>query len=111
VNRLRILHRQESRRRRHVLGIEQVLEHHRNAVQFAAWPLFLALLVERARQLQRLGLQRDDGVDVRPLLVVGRDAVQIQLDQLFGVERAGIECLVDVFDGRRLQIEGGGAGR
>ena len=48
-----------------------VLEHDRDAVQRRARALGLALGVERARRLERLRIERDDGVQRRPLAVVG----------------------------------------
>ena len=79
----RILHADIAARRRHVGGVEIVLEHERDAVKRAharaVGPVFL---VHPGRRLHRLGIHIDDGVKRRAFQVVGLDAVEIKLGQL-----------------------------
>ena len=69
-------------------------------------PLRLALGVERARGLERLGVQRHHRVQRRPLPIVGLDARQAQLHQLFRRQRAAVEGAVDVGDRQRVEVDG-----
>ena len=41
-----------------------------------------ALAIERVGSLQRRRVQRDEGIDARPLLIVRLDACEIALDEL-----------------------------
>ena len=76
--------RQRPARCRHVFRVEVVFEKHRDAVQRPAQPSALALLVQHPRIRRGIRVDVQDRVHARPRLVVGRDAVQIELDQLRG---------------------------
>ena len=104
----RALEDQRTRRGRHVERIEVVFEHDGNAVNRRARPFALALFVECARLIERLGVQCDDRVDRRSLLVEGLDALQVHPREFLGGEGAGIEGIVDVGDRRRIEIDGRG---
>ena len=89
----------------HVRGIEVVLQDDRNTVERRARPLALALGVERARRLERLGIHADHGAKLRSTPVVRLDARQAHLHELFGSEGAGAEGGVDVGNGRRIELD------
>jgi hypothetical protein len=88
------------------LGLGLVLDGDRDAVERAAQLAGLAQGgVEASRVGERLGADRDIGVERRPALIVGRDPVEVALDQLDGGQRAGEIGGVDLLDGRFFQGE------
>jgi hypothetical protein len=58
-----------------------------------------------ARDLERLWVERDDGVQHRAAAVVCLDPRQMHLHQLLGGQRAGIEGGVEVGNRRLVQID------
>jgi hypothetical protein len=64
-----------------------------------------ALLVEPARDVDRFRVDRDDRVQLRPVLVVRFDALQIELHELFVRQLAGVDRRLNVGDARRQEIE------
>ena len=74
----------------HVEGIHIVLQHHRDAVEGTGeLPGFFQPGVQPVGLLQCPGVDQDDGVDGRPLLLVGVDSGQVPLDQLAAGELPG----------------------
>ena len=72
----------EPARGRHLDRLVVVLDEDRNAVQRSARAPRRALGVERVGRLARARIDGDDRVQRRPLLVVGVDARQIEVDEL-----------------------------
>ena len=62
--------------------------------------------IEAIGFLERVGVDRDQRVDRRALLVEGLDAVEIHLHHLAAGELAGFIGVVNVVDGRFDEIEG-----
>ena len=85
--------------------VEVVLQDHGDAVERGAPAGSFPLGVELAGSPPGLRVQRDHGVDRRPLIVVGGDPRETELDQPLGIERPGVHGVVDLGDRRRGQIE------
>jgi hypothetical protein len=72
--------RQRTRGARHAVGgVDVPLEHDRDAMQRPAYLTVLALAVELAGDLSRVGVHLEHRVDLRTLLVELRDAVEIHV--------------------------------
>ena len=105
----RALQRQRPGRGRHIHGVKIVLHDHGDAVQ---WPDRARLRepgVERVGRLQGVGINGDDRVQSRPLLVVRRNTVEIHLDQHTTGQRLRFERCLDVGNRRFVvmqQLEG-----
>ena len=69
-------------------------------------PVFLNAASSRSASSRAVGIERDDGIDRRTLLVVSGDAVEIHLHQLPRGQCAGLERCVNVFDRRLHDREG-----
>ena len=61
--------------------------------------------VERVGFLEGLRVDGDDRVDLRAVLVVGLDAIEVGTDERVGGEPPGLELGVDVLDGRLDDLE------
>ena len=72
-----------------VCGGNVVLQKNRDAVQRSARSLGLAFLVEDFGYLQCVGVEFDDGVDLRPGFVNARNPVEVGLDELHCADLAG----------------------
>ena len=96
--------------RRHVAGLDLVLQQHRHAVEGAGRPRLRERGVEGLRLLRHARIDVLDGVQRGPGLVVGLDAGEIALDQLAARQLARRESGVDLVDGRLHQAEVLGAG-
>ena len=70
----------------------------------------LSLGVQRARRFERARVDREDRVETRSLLVVGVDAIQIQLNEPFIRQCARGDCGLDIANGGGQQIERTGLG-
>jgi hypothetical protein len=79
--------------------VDQVFQDDGNTVERGARALGFALGVERARFVQGVWIQGDDGVYLGAGFVVGLDALEVEAEELFGGERTGVEGRVDVGDG------------
>jgi hypothetical protein len=58
-------------------------------MQRSARALGLALDVEGAGLLERVRVERDEGAELRAVVVVGLDAREVELGQLLGGQGAG----------------------
>lgn len=76
--------RNRSGGRRHLQRFVVVFDQHGNAVQWTSRAARAALGIECVSDRQRLGIDRDDRVQRRPVLVVRRDPRQVVFDQLPG---------------------------
>jgi hypothetical protein len=68
----------------------------------------LAFHVQRPRRLQRLGIERDDGVQLRPGAVVSLDAIEAELGQFLGGKRAGRHGGFELGDRGLIEFDGFG---
>jgi hypothetical protein len=80
-----------------------------SAAQQRARPGLLPLRVERARDLERLRVEQQYRIQLRPLLVVGLDSLEIDGDELLGRQARGVG-LLQVEDRRGLEVELAGVG-
>ena len=88
-------------------GVVIVFEDDRNANAGAnAGPLALRSASSHAGGGEGLGIEGDDRVKLR---LVGVDPSEAQLDELFGGQGARVKGGIDVFDGRRFEVELSGA--
>ena len=90
---------------RHAGGIDVVLEQDRNAVQRADRPRRLELRIQVIGDLQRFGIDQDNGVQGWTALIIGIDARQIHFGQPAGSQPALPHRGMDVLDGRLDQVE------
>jgi hypothetical protein len=67
--------------------------------------------IKLVRIRERVRIDRDDRVDHRAFLVIGRDAVEIELRQLMRGQRAGLVRRLDGIDRRLHHWNGAPAGR
>ena len=91
--------------RRDVLDVDRVLHRDRNAVERAAPPLRPPLRVELTRDLQRAGMNGDDGIQLRPVPVVRLDALEVQPHQLLVGQLAGVDGRLNIGHAGREEIE------
>jgi hypothetical protein len=93
-------------RRRQIAGVDVVLGDEGNAVQRAAeFAGGLELGIERIGLGQRLSVDRDDGVQHRPLLVIRLDACEVGRGHLVRRGLAAEISRVNLFDRRLLDRE------
>ena len=104
LRRNRSLEQHRAARRRQIERVVVVLEHDWNAVQRRPRALRLALGVERARGLERLGVERQHRAQRRPLAVVGVNPREAQLHKFLRRQRAGVERAVDVGDREGVEV-------
>ena len=96
---------------RQIRGVVVVFQYHRNAVQRTARSFRSALGIERTRRVERRGIQCDDGVDRRPLLVVGLDARQVELGELFRGQASLRHGVFEICDAGLGQVDRRGLDR
>ncbi len=94
------------------LSFEVVLDDHRHAVQRPRQARLGEAAVQLVSVLRRAGIDGDDGVDRRPVLVVGIDAADVSVHQPPARQTPGAHSVVDLGDGGFLHFEWrGGLGR
>jgi len=104
---LEAIERQRPARGRHVGGRVIVLDHDGDAVERTADVTRAPLGVERGRRVERVGVQRDERVDARPVLVIGLDASEILLDELARRRPVRFHLILQVEDRLLDDIEPG----
>src|ERR1700738_17300 len=108
--RLRALQRQGAAGGRKVGGIVVVLENDGHAVQRAELSAMGEAGIQEVGRGQRTSVQGQDGIELRSLLVIGRDAVEVSLDELVAGQAVIAERLLDLRNRRLLNPEVGGEG-
>ena len=100
-----VLEQHRAQCRRHALHVGLILHDDRNAVQRADEARLLQMRVEPVGFLERGGIERDQRVDRRAFLVVGRDPIEIELHQLPDGKISGFESRVNISDCRIDDVE------
>src|SRR5262249_23546037 len=93
---------------RHIERVEIVFEHNRDAMQRPTYLACLAFRIQRSGFSQRVGVESDDRVDGRAVLVVSRNAAKINLGELFRCERAFLESRLKIANSGSFYIHFGG---
>ena len=87
------------------LGFEIILDDHRDAVERAGQAGLCEAAVQIVGLLFDVGVDQDDGVDRRAILIVGVDALQVLRDESAAGEFAGLHRVVDLRDSSLLDFE------
>src|SRR5262249_18064412 len=87
-------------RRHHVRGVDVVLEHDRDAVQWAAHVAGPALLVEPACDIAGVWVHFEDRPKGGTVLIQAFDPIQVELDQVGSGEVAALHCRLQLGDCR-----------
>src|SRR5690606_13364175 len=86
-------------------GVDVVLQQHRNAVQLAKLAGPLELSVEGGGELERARVDRRDGVQARPAVLVRANPCEVPLDQLAAGQCSRAQGGMDLPDRRFLDLE------
>jgi len=103
--RLRAFERQRAAGGWQVGGIVVVLENDGHAVQWAELSAMGEAGIEEVGRGQRTSVQCQYGIELRSLLVVGRDAVEVSLDELVAAQAVIAERLLDLRNRRSSTLK------
>lgn len=92
-------------RRGHAAHVDVVLHRDRNAVQRTSPSTVSPLPIQRTRDFDRTGINREDRPELRTLLVVRLDPIQIESNETFVRQPACIDSVLDVGDTGRKEVE------
>ncbi len=87
-------------------GLEVIFHDHRHAVQRTGQAGLGKAAVQFGSFLFGVGIDQDDGIDRRAVLIVSRDPAEIIANQRAAGKMAGLHGIVDLRDGGLLDFEG-----